>query len=513
MRDPRRVLTRRPLALVLLLLVLAGCSSGGGAPLPELRSEQRVYDQTGSSLTAEQARTVAARVEAVDRETGADTVVVVRELDASADDTVEQVEALQQAWIAATGASQEDAVAILVNRSPDDPTDARAGIFVGTRFDDGAVGGDRQEEIVTEALIPPLRDGDVAASVTAALDRFAADVRSGPAENPFAGAADTLGARTWLPWALLVVALAGAAYAARTWRARPRPVGDDPAPMRRRPDDLSPALGGALVAGRPQPSAAAALVLTMATRGAVAIEPALDDDGEPKDDAVTVVLYDGARVRGDLETVVHSALTERAEDGRVAGRSVSEVVKDHQALDRAVDGELRSRGWKDDAARRPRTLMGLGAGLALLLTIGTVVLLSTGAVVLLVGAVPLALLALGCFVGAVSYPQLTAAGLTAAAPWRAYRDGLKDAARDPAADVDLDTALPDIVATGIAGRWTTRLTEAGEDGRTLAAFQGAASALPVALWPAFYGSFVASSSGSGVASAGGATGGGAAGST
>ena len=220
MSAPRR--TAVALLLVTLLALLTGCGDAADAALPVLSADQRVYDTTGDSLDPTATRALTARIDAVDRETGADTVVVVRELDASSDDTLEQVEALQLAWIAATGASQENAVAILVNRDPADRTEARAGIFVGTRFDDGAVDTGRQRLIVSEALIPPLRDGDVARSLTAALDRFAADVRSGPSVHPLAGAARVLGARTWLPWVLLAVSLAGLGAVARLWGCRPR---------------------------------------------------------------------------------------------------------------------------------------------------------------------------------------------------------------------------------------------------------------------------------------------------
>lgn len=57
--------------------------------------------------------------------TRADVVVYVRELDADSDDTLDQVEALQQAWVAATGTDQDEAGAILINQGSPAPTTRR----------------------------------------------------------------------------------------------------------------------------------------------------------------------------------------------------------------------------------------------------------------------------------------------------------------------------------------------------------------------------------------------------
>ncbi|MBW0093642.1 TPM domain-containing protein, partial [Pseudonocardia sp. KRD-188] len=211
--DHRRVVprpaSRAALAVlgVLLALVLAAPAALAQEDdvFPGLEPGVRVYDETGSSLTPAQTADLQGRLDAL-RATGADAVVLVRALDASSDDTFDQVEALQQAWAARTGADQDTAVAILVNRNPDDPTDARAGVFVGRTFDDGNVPQDEQEAIVEDALIPPLRDGDVHGSLVAGIGRLSDSIRFGPpvsAAEQWAASAS----RSWLPTAAVVAAL------------------------------------------------------------------------------------------------------------------------------------------------------------------------------------------------------------------------------------------------------------------------------------------------------------------
>jgi uncharacterized membrane protein YgcG len=154
----------------------------GNDQFSNLEAGTRVYDETGSSLTTEQVAQIERQLEDLEA-VDANVVVMVRALDATPEQTLEQVEALQQAWVAETGANQDNAVAILINRNPDDPNDARAGIYVGSFFDDGNVPRDEQEAIVTDALIPPLRDGDVFGSLMASLDRLETSIVEGPPQS------------------------------------------------------------------------------------------------------------------------------------------------------------------------------------------------------------------------------------------------------------------------------------------------------------------------------------------
>lgn len=118
-----------------------------------------------------------------------------------------------------------------------------------------------------------------------------------------------------------------------------------------------------------------------------------------------------------------------------------------------------------------------------------------------------------------AYSRLSHAGQEAAVPWRAYRDGLKRAVTDETVDLDLDAALPDIVAVGLGGKVKDRLEAASSSGQTLRAFSAATDeqtlAAYIPIWIAFTSTTAAGTgTGAGVVSGGGAAGGsGAAGST
>lgn len=312
----------RLVALLVVMLLPSGslAMSAAQAPtaFPDLDAGQRVYDETGSSLTPEQIADLQRQIEGL-RAIGADVIVYVRGFDASPDDTLDQVKALQQAWVATSGADQDTAVAILINRNPDDPNDARAGIFVGSTYDDGNVPRGEQRHIVDDALIPPLRDGDVYGSLTAGLSRLEDDIRNGPppkARNAFERwSSDAAG--SWLPWAGVGLAVAGlgaawAAFSKRQTVERPAPV-----PTTDRPGTIAPALAGALTAGSPQASAASATLLDLATRGALEIEPE-GEGGVFSRPKVQVRLVDGGLVSDDVEDVVWQQLESRAENGVVS---------------------------------------------------------------------------------------------------------------------------------------------------------------------------------------------------
>lgn len=504
------------LTVLLALLVAAPAVLAQAADaFPGLEPGVRVYDETGTSLTPGQTSDLQGRLEEL-RDTGADAVVLVRALDASSDDTFDQVEELQQAWVARTGADQDTAVAILVNRDPDDPREARAGVFVGRALDDGNVPRDEQEDIVEEALIPPLREGDVHGSLVAGVGRLSDSIRFGPPVSASERwAADA--SRSWLPTAAVAVALVALGGAFGLFRGRRTTDRTPGAPTTRRPGDLPPALVGALVAGGPPASPTPAILLDLATRGAVDIEPE-SDGGTFSGPTVRIRLRDEGLLRDDVDRAVWRGLADRADGGVVDGAALAKVVGDPSAVRTALRGRLVAEGWLDGAARVPQAWI---AVLALLAWI----LLVAGFVVGAVGGAPwpawvalggLAVAALVTTVLATAYPSLTVAGQNAALPWIAYRDGLTAAAKDEHARLDLDAVLPDAVALDLAGALSDRMKAAAESGQVVRAFgtaDGSARLATFPWWIAFTTTTTPSGSGTTVSGGGAGGGGGAAGST
>ncbi|MCO1655770.1 DUF2207 family protein [Pseudonocardia humida] len=514
-----------PLArlLVLALLVLTNVLVGSPALAQDAESfgdldpARHVYDTTGSSLDAAQLADVEERVARLGA-AGADVVVVVRALDADSDDTFDQVEALHQEWARVSGTDRDRAAAVLVNRNPDDPTDARAGLFVGRAFAEGNVPEGEQRDIVEEALIPPLRDGDVRGGLVAALDRLESSIRSGPPVSAFDRfAADA--ARSWLPWTAIGLAAVGLIASLVLHRGRSRTHRSTHEPITERPDDLPPALGGALVAGGPPMQVVPAVLLDLAGRGAVTIE-AEDEGSWASSPKVRVRLVDRAAVRDDVERVVWDRLAEKAEDGVVRSSHLASVSTWSGQVRDAVRAQMRERKWLDPRAALARGLLAVIAAICLVTGIFAMLLAGVGSGPLpaWIGAVALLAVAVTAFVLLVTYPALTPAGLEAAVPWTAYRDGLKAAAKDEDAHLDLDAALPDAVALGLGDALGERLKNATEAGVPLRAFASgraddAAHLAAFPWWVAFSSSTAGTSSTGTVSGTGAGGGGGAAGST
>lgn len=531
-RQPCRSVAARPrrigrhrfgflLVALIALLGLAGCSdssSTASGDFEGLTAGQRVYDLTGTSLSAADVAALQKRLDVLRSDTGADVIVYVRELDADSDDTLDQVEALQQAWVAATGVDQDIAGAILINRQPGTDDEARAGIFVGTTYDDGNVPRDEQKAIVEDALVPPLRDGNVAGSLEAGIDRLSSSIRNGPPTDALDNFAAGPGS-TWLPWSGLAVALAGLLGVALLFRGRATPTAEKQLPTTVRPDhDTDPALATALVHGAAQAGAVPATVLTLAARGAVSIEQEKAPGSNGKGaGTVRIRLVDPGQVRGDVEQAVWTRLAGQARRDLVPSKRLKRIADGPGATKHVVEDRMRANGWLADGTRGPRRGLVWLAVLGAVLMIGSLVVAGGGAPLMLVTIIPAALLLVAGITAAAVYSRLSVAGRDAALPWEAYRDGLKASSKNEKAELDLDVLLPDIVALGLGPTFRKELDAATGPGSatTLRAFtsstgQPGSAAFP---WGAFTGSFASSSGGSAVSGGGSGGGGGAAGST
>lgn len=514
-RSPRSRWVVVAAAALVSVVALAGCSDEGEADprdFSDLTSGERVYDDSGDALTGAQVQGVAQQLQTLKTRTGADVVVVVRELDADPEDTLDQVEALQRAWVAEAGIDQDTAGAILINREPGTDDEARAGIFVGSTFNDGNVPRDEQEAIVEDALVPPLRDGDVAASLAAGIDRLGSSIVNGPPTNGLGDFADGPGS-TWLPWVGLAVTLLGLGALGRMFSRRPRPSSPAMPATRSRPDrDTGAPLAAALALGAAQPSAVPAVILDLAARDAVLIEQD-KEQGRSSKRTVRIRLLDETKVRDGVDRAVWDQLAEQADGDVVDSTGLGKVAGDAGPVTDVVKQDLRARGWLDP---------GYGpaiAGVTILALLGSVLLIlalvvtSGGAPLMLVTAIPAGVLVLLTFFLAVGRSRLSAAGRDAALPWQAYRDGIKQAGKDDSLALDLDAALPDVIAMNLSSNLNDRLEAAtdGESASTLRAFTapaGFASASPAIFpWAAFSGTF-ATASGAGTVSGGGAGGGG-----
>lgn len=523
--DPIRTISwsRRIAVLVLFAAVIgvihlsepALAQENGAFPL--LEPGRRVYDETTTSLTPDQVADLERRLSDL-RAVGADAIVYVRATDATPEETLDQVEALQQAWVATTAGNQDNAVAILINRNPNDPNDARAGIFVGATFDDGNVPRGEQRNIVDDALIPPLRDGDVYASLTEGLTRLDRSIRNGPPQNAFERWAEGA-AGSWLPGVAFGLAVLGFGTSLALFRRREVIGLAEPSPTTTRPGELSPALAAALVNGGPQASAVPATLLDLAARNALNIEGE-SEGGTFSKPKIQVRLLDRRPLRDPVDVAVWNELEQRVEDGTVSSKKLQQFAANNKPVRKALDEQMRASGWLNLAAPRAKgglILIAIAAGL--LSMFGLFVAGTSGQWLMLIGIVPLAVLAVAALVMYSTFSNLTRIGQEAATPWRGYRAGLKQAAKNESVPLNLDDTLADTVAMNLGAAMDKRLKRATESGQAFRAFMsgtGADASVAYFPWWIAFSSTIASSSGvstSTVSGGGAGGGGGAAGST
>lgn len=295
--------------------------------------------------------------------------------------------------------------------------------------------------------------------------------------------------------------------------------------MTSRPGDLGPALAGALVSGGAQPSAVPATLLDLAARAALDIEPESDGGtfGKP---TVQIRLVDRGLVNDDVESALWNSLEQHVDDGIVSNKNVARAARESGAVRVAVTDQVRAAGWLDEGAGGRKAILMTIAVVAFALAIfGVVVAAVGGSWLPVAGIVALVALAVAAVVMYDRYSGLNRAGQVAAMPWKAYREGLKQAARDDTVALDLDAVLADAVAFNLGTALDGRLKAANESGQALRAFTsttggmrdtGASAAFP---WWIAFSSVTSPSSGSaasgtvGSGGAGGGGGGGAAGST
>lgn len=482
-------------------------ADGYGHPRPG----QHVYDRTGLLRPAELADLE--RRANTARRAGAPTIVYLQARQADYPATYKDAQTLMAAWDVESASGTKDGLVIFLNLEPGKLRHGQVALYAGAKhFVGGHLPLYELQRIYSQLIRPLLANGRTAAGIGAGIDAAAHDLTYGlppaPKPGPVQRAAADL-ARWPLTVLAALVALALAALSARAWRAWPR--ADVPPPTTTPPNDLSPALAGALVAGRVGDAQIVATILDLARHGALAIEPI----GPKK---ICVRLLDRAMVQGEVEASVWRSLADEADaTGILSAKGLAKVRSRWDPAREVLRQELLKRGWYDrkgGARRRPLygagiAAMALGVAAAVVSIVGQEGWGTLGATVFAVS---------GIAAGYIGYtiPDTTAAAASAAAPWRAYQAGLKAARRRPDLVVDLDESMPYAVALGIATALNGRLKAASKVGyapawlgRTPGETTWDGGFYPY--WMAFYAAAAPSSSGATSAGAGAAAGGGGAG--
>lgn len=263
-------------ALALFLVLFATVYSSGRAAenfgTPE--AGRRIYDQSGT-LSAAEVRELESRAAAV-AQAGAPVIVYLRAQDADYDDTERDARELMEAWDVQSAPDARDGVVLFLNLQPGDTKHGQVALFAGERhYKNGNLPERELRRIFEDEMQPALKDGQLAAGIGAGLGAIARSLTVGPAPVPPPSALQrTAGTIARLPLNLLAIlgTVGAVLLATRVWQSRPALLSAG-TPTTTRPSDLSPALAGALVAGRLNVAQLAeATLLDLARRGALAVE-------------------------------------------------------------------------------------------------------------------------------------------------------------------------------------------------------------------------------------------------
>lgn len=106
-------------------------------------------------------------------------------------------------------------------------------------------------------------------------------------------------------------------------------------------------------------------------------------------------------------------------------------------------------------------------GGSLLALADLVVLIGGEAPLMVVGLIPAIALVIAAVTMIYRYSRFSAEGQQIAVTWQAYRHGLAEATKDPRAVFDLDTVVPDLIATGGSFCWARSRSGGHLDGALL----------------------------------------------
>jgi uncharacterized membrane protein YgcG len=506
---------KRPpiLALLMVLLVAATtvfAASDFGTPTPG----QHVYDRAGVLTPAE---TEALERRAADlTASGTPVVVYLRAQDASQAETRSDASDLMDAWNVQSAPDARDGLVIFLNLRPDDPRHGQAALYAGRRYvDDGTLSNSVLQRIFERDMQPALADGRIADGIAAGLDASGQAIAAGPPPpSPARQAAANL-SRVPLNIGSTLIGVLLMLWAFAIWHGRPRASFPE-SPTTVRPEQLAPALAGALATRHVRDEQLEGTLLDLAARGALAIEPLNEKQFLVERKQIRIRLDKPSLASGPTEEAVWAGLQAEAdENGFVQPKRIASVRRRWPAARKALTRDLEARGWFDPRASAHRApLLICGAVAFVLAVVGAIVAAIGNEPIGVIGPVVLAVAGIVAFAFAAGYPSVTTEGANAGVAWRSYRAGLRQARNMAEPQFDLGEALPYAVAMGARAQVDGHLKRASASGYAPAWFVRNSAAQPTGFYPywvVLHSSLAPSTYGSGAStsvSAGGASGGG-----
>jgi uncharacterized protein (TIGR04222 family) len=460
----RRCARLRPsgaLALVLVLMFSAAIGTSTSLAFQDVEGSTGLHDTAGVLSADEQAEIeqAIADVEAA----GAPAVVYLRLLSTEDDQAVDDARELMEAWDIESAPGARDGFVIFLNLEPDDPDRGELGIVAGEEhFEDGAL---PQSEInrIRDEMIDHLADDEMAEGILTGLELTAERLVLGPPEpTAFETFLERIGSgpTSLLNIVSVVAAMLLGMIGWRSWRDRPQANNLHAIKTTEPPSDLHPALASSLVDGSVGTQAVEAMLLELVRQGALEIEQDPEDD-----EKVQIRVINSSLGNTRFERKLLEILANEAENGVLDQERMVRTQAYWSEVQTLARQDLEESGLFDPDASRRRTPLFVTGIIALLLAVAAFLPLPVieepwG----LIGAGILGFVGAFLVGGGASFPRTTYEGERQAMPWRGYRDGLKDVAKQEYGVIDLDEAFPYIVALNVQDDFKDHLEQASEAG-------------------------------------------------
>jgi uncharacterized membrane protein YgcG len=410
---------------------------------------QRVYDCAGL-LTPAETRELEARALAVQR-AGGPVIVYLQVKSATFDQTLSDAASLMARWNVESKAGAKDGLVVLLNLKPGDIRHGQVALYAGRTLVNGALPQSELNRIFQDVVLPELAKGQTAQGIRAGLDALATDLRAGG--PPGQSVARALGTIPYNVLAALLVLLALGLGLFSRWRARETMPALITTPTTAPPTDMPPAVAGALIAGKVAGQQMEATILDFARRGLLRIAPSGHHQASMQ------LLDDGGGLTGYERTLWQALEGQTAQERVIPQERMYKVAAQWRQALKELREILITREWFDAGASRKRwplfAVTGLSAALAV---IGVALGVAAREPWPFVGMGVCVTAGVVALIFALRVPNVTAEGQRAAQAARDYIAGLNVIG----SDMDLNEALPYLVASGLGRAYGQRLQMVAE---------------------------------------------------
>lgn len=472
----RKLLSAFPLALLLLLLVSSASFTLLSVPPAQAAAQttcngpipgKHIYDCAGL-LTAAEIENLETHAKAVEQ-AGAPTVVYLQAKDATQDETRKDAVDLMYRWAVESSSGARDGFVMFLNLKPSNTRHGEVVLYAGQKHADGNLPPDESQRIYSDVMLPLLRSEQTADGIAAGLDAVAHDLRYGPPSippppPPTPPSPSTVAARAFgrLPFNAFSLLFALAVVLYYMWSRRGTPAAGPYTATP--PDDLAPAIVGALVQGHIGGEQMEATILDFARRKLLQIEPAGVD-------AIRVrLLAQQVKDPAGYEVSLWHLLMSNADDQNViAAGDLALVAKGWASAKSRLRDMLISRGWYNpDAAKVKRRPLYYASALAICASLlGFIIAGIAQEGWAVIGAFICVGVSIFALFLAYAIPDTTLEGQQVAAPWRGYLNSIKTTV-----PLDqLDGALPYLLAMGAGSAVPNQLQMASGAGYSPAWFR------------------------------------------